>query len=770
MGRSGLAITVATMICAGAWAAPALAERPYPILFVTQTPQPADFGTVAATFGNHDGSVYSAPRGGDLWILYPDGALRNLTREAGYGAPGDGEPGEVSDGFQGANAIAVREPAVHWSGDKAVFSMLVGAPSARYQVGSWRWQLYEVTGLGPGDAPGVVTKVPNQPESYNNVSPVYLSDGRILFTSDRPRDGAPHLWPQRDEYESSPVVSGLWALDPDAGELLLFDHSPSGDFKPIVDSFGRIVFTRWDHLQRDQQADADRAAIAGGGSSVYGTFDYASEAPAAPALDLRHEVFPEPRNAGTPAPVAPENGVTVNQFFPWMLNQDGTGLETVNHVGRHELLSYFEPSRLDDPDLDDFLCGQNACGRTNENDVTNLFHLRESVAEAGLYLGVSAAEFGTHASGAVVSLTGGPTLLGDEMEAELVTHPSTESFVDSPGPCHSGLYRSPLPLSDGSLVVVHAGERSPGVPETRSDTNEGTGAAPVSRYAFRLRSTAATSGGCAGHLEADGYLTPGLIKTLWYWSPDQRVDFVSVPLWELDPVEVRPRSAPAATAEPPIPSPEATIFAEEGVDPAAFRADLAAKGLALVVSRDVTTRDVADRQQPFNLRVPGGTAETVGTGGTIYDVEYLQFLQGDLIRGLGYTTSIRAGRRILARPLHELLATNPPLDPGDPPGSVEVAADGSMAALVPAHRAMTWQLTDGAGAPVVRERYWLTFQPGEVRVCTSCHGLNREDQAGAAEPTNPPEALRALLQWWKGVLFVDGFDLDGLAPWSAAAP
>jgi hypothetical protein len=73
-----------------------------------------------------------------------------------------------------------------------------------------------------------------------------------------------------------------------------------------------------------------------------------------------------------------------------------------------------------------------------------------------------------------------------------------------------------------------------------------------------------------------------------------------------------------------------------------------------------------------------------------------------------------------------------------------------MAAFVPARRAMTWQLTDADGAGVVRERFWLTFQPGEIRVCTSCHGLNELDQAGDPMPENPPEALRTLLQWWQG--------------------
>ena len=59
-----------------------------PILFVTQVPVPADFTTVASTFGNQVSSVAEAPRGGDLWIRYPDGTLKNLTRAAGFGNDG----------------------------------------------------------------------------------------------------------------------------------------------------------------------------------------------------------------------------------------------------------------------------------------------------------------------------------------------------------------------------------------------------------------------------------------------------------------------------------------------------------------------------------------------------------------------------------------------------------------------------------------------------------------------------------------------------------
>ena len=81
---------------------------PHPILFVTQVPIPDDFTTVNAVFGNHRADMQSAGRGGDLWIRYPDGVLKNLTTAAGYGM----------EGLQGANAIAVRDPSIHWEGQK----------------------------------------------------------------------------------------------------------------------------------------------------------------------------------------------------------------------------------------------------------------------------------------------------------------------------------------------------------------------------------------------------------------------------------------------------------------------------------------------------------------------------------------------------------------------------------------------------------------------------------------------------------------------------
>ncbi len=692
---------------------------PYPILFVTQVPVPQDFTTIGAVFGNHRASLDAVARGGDLWIRYPDGTLKNLTAAAGVGAVG----------LQGPTSIAVREPSVHWSGTKALFSMVVGGSDRQYQYKDWRWQIYEITGLGIADTP-VITKVPHQPSVYNNVSPTYGTDDRILFTSDRPRSGESHLYPQLDEYEEAPSVTGIWSLDPSSGDLFLVQHSPSGSFSPQVDSFGRVVYIRWDHLQRDQQADADSRAASFHGT--YGTFNYADETAGAARLQSRDEVFPEPRSTRTDL-LSGTNvvGHTFNDFFPWMVEEDGTGEETLNHVGRHEFLGYFDASFDDDPNL---VYHHSQSPRLNPNVISGFIQIRESPSAPGTYYGIDAPEFSTHASGQIISTYAPPSQNPDAMTITYVTHRDTSSYTDTPSPNHSGLYRNPLPLSDGRIVAVHT-------PETRRDANTGTTANPGSRYDFRLTLLEDVGG---VHVPAHR-LTPGISKTLTYWSPDVLVSY-SGPLWELDPVEVRPRTRPAPRA-PGLPAAEQQVLAEQGVTLQRLQDYLRTNDLALIVSHDVTSRDHSDRQQPFNLRVAGGGVQTVGAPGKVYDVAFLQIIQADQLRGIGGTATPRAGRRVLGQVLHDPRARNPQLT-GAPAGSVAIAPDGSVAAFVPARRALSWQLTSPAGVPVVRERLWLTMQPGEVRVCGSCHGVNTKDQTGKGEPTNTPEALRRLLAYW----------------------
>ena len=187
-----LILVIIALLAAGSVSAQGRASIPNPIMFVTQVPMPFDSSTCTAAFCNHKPDVFSAVRGGDLYIIYPDGTQKNVTQTAGYG----------NSGQQGANSIAVRQPCVYWNGTKAVFSMVVGAPATQGAAQPFYWQLYEVTNIGESQTP-VITKVANQPANYNNVSPIYGTDGRIIFTSDRPRGGLAHLYPLLDEYRGA---------------------------------------------------------------------------------------------------------------------------------------------------------------------------------------------------------------------------------------------------------------------------------------------------------------------------------------------------------------------------------------------------------------------------------------------------------------------------------------------------------------------------------------------------------------------------------------
>jgi hypothetical protein len=718
-------------------AGPALAN---PLLFVTHVPTPYDVITTVTTFNNHTGDVHAAGRGGDLWLRYADGTLKNLTAAAGFG---------VASGLQSANGIAVRDPAVSWDGTKAIFSMVVGAPAQPIATPpAYFWQIYELTNLGQviqnQSSVPIIQKVPNQPAGYNNITPVYGTNGRIIFTSDRPRNGQASLYPLLDEYNMRPTNSGLWSFDPSNGDLFQLDSSPSGDMTPIIDSFGRVIFIRWDHLERDQQTDVDALAkIANPNAQCqWCTFNYADESAAAAKLATNVEYFPEARPPRTDL-LVPINaaGHHMNEFLPWQINQDGTTPETINHVGRHELLAHIPAAFTNDPNLQT-LNGA-PVGAFNQNRVITFLQIKEDPTSPGTYYGVNAKEL-THASGQLFKMNGAPGTDADHMAITYITDPS--SFPSNPVST-IGHFRDPLPMSDGTLVAAHTANGG------FESFNPGNPTGP-SAFDFRLY----TMGPDAAHLgfqTSSQLLTAGLpTKTLSYYDANTLISRSSIQLWELQPIEVGARTIPTAPGAPPLAAPEQAAFTQAGVTPAQLQAFLTQNNLALIVSRNVTTRDHSDVQQPFRLQIGTNGAISAPGSGTLYDISALQLLQADQLRGISGNGTANfppvPGRRVLAEPLHDPTTLQyQPANPSGPASSVALGNDGSMAAFVPARRAMTWQLTDSIGTPVVRERFWLTMQPGEIRVCASCHGINQTDQSGQGVPTNTPQALTALLQSWK---------------------
>ncbi|MBI3258453.1 MAG: hypothetical protein HYZ54_03075 [Ignavibacteriae bacterium] len=666
---------------------------PNPILFCTQVPVAPSFLNMMDAFGNHRSETDAAPRGGDLYILYPDGTLKNLTSAAGYGGVG----------LLTNNGIAVRQPCVHWNGQRALFSMVVGSPSGVFDGTKFFWQIYEVTNLGENESP-IITKIPNQPSTYNNISPIYGTDGRIIFTSDRPRNGQSHLYPQLDEYETAPTNTGLWSLDITTGDLKLIDHAPSGAFYPSIDSYGRVIFDRWDHLQRDQEADLDMDAFIAGQSLPYGMFNYSDEsANASYKYNDRAEIFPETRALSKDTIqnlITNVQPFTFNFFTAWQINEDGTEAETVNHVGRHDFMAYINSSYT--------------------------------------------AEFNSDRSGQVRKFTAAPTLDTRQMVFSPVTHDETYGFINDDAVAtaeHTGHYRSPLPMTDGQLIVVHTAD-------SRIEKNDSTASNPKVRYDFRMK----TMKPYLGLHAADKLVTTGISKNVQYWSPNQGVlvKYNGV-LWELDPVEVVARQMPPTKAAQ-LPSIEKTVFTEENVDETEFKNYLKSNNLGVIISRDVTHRNTDDKQQPFFLNVAGTNHHSPNPIGKLYDISYLQLLQADQIRGRGMrtpTSSPMSGRRVLAQNMKGVKVPKP-FSPASTPGAALIANDGSAASYVPASRGITWHLTDVAGKSIVKERYWVTFQKGEVRVCASCHGSN-ENAALPTQmtPQNKPEAFRTLIKHWR---------------------
>ncbi len=718
-----------------------------PLLFALIGPPVLSNGSYAhqlETFGNHLATMQAAPRGGDLALMDIYGNVRLLTEEAGFGLPS----GEI----QTEEGIAVRQPAVHWDGTRALFSMLIGGPTKPYDQShrNNRWQIYEITNLDAviqGDTADIV-KVPFQP-NYNNISPIYGTDDQIIYTSDAPLFGMDHTYPQLDEYESTPINSGIWKLNPSTGDVVHLTHSPSGDFDLFLASDGRVISTRWEHLKRDQQADAHRAGLV-----AYEPIQFESEMDGAAVIDgpamidgkpyadeegIPYEVYPEARAENDPTRDPNEPLHDFNEFLVWEITENGERHQTMNHVGRHEFGGVFQhPSKLDDPNLVYNLGDLSANDyRLTVGSDAGIFQIKEDPrpGKEGTFYGTWAREFSRFASGRIFEFALPIGKNPQDMEIVDWTNP----IIDSGEENDKGHFRNPMMSTNGTMIVSHTDQ---------------TGLYNLeNKYHFQIKkmipyeeSESGTEHYAGKPITGDGFSK----EIVWYG------DFVeplrdTVDLHEVDIVEIVPRSRPAARPKYEIADIEKEVIEEEGVDAEELRDWMIERNLAMIVIRNATERDAGESQQPFNLQVPGGTS-TIPKDGTVYNISHLQIFGAELLRAYGLKHEI--GRRVLAHPLrntehHPEMDDYNMLDEEAGDALIPIREDGSIAAFVPATRALTWQTVSPKGEGIVRERQWVTFAPGEIRTCEGCHGINNTSQAGNLAPNNKPLALRDLLQHWK---------------------
>ena len=150
------------------------------------------------------GGLESAPRGGDLWIRYPDGTRKNLTprRASARRVPGR----HRHRGARAVRALERHEGALLDGGRRADAAVPVSGDVL----------LADLRGHGPRrgrDARHHARCRTSPPASTTS----RRSTARTTASSSPPTGrGAAraHLYPQRDEYEEAPTVTGLWSLDP----------------------------------------------------------------------------------------------------------------------------------------------------------------------------------------------------------------------------------------------------------------------------------------------------------------------------------------------------------------------------------------------------------------------------------------------------------------------------------------------------------------------------------------------------------------------------
>lgn len=125
-------------------------------------------------------------------------------------------------------AGGVRDPQVHYSGEKILFSYRRG--------GCPYYHLYEIDVDG-----NELTQLTDGP--YDDIEPTYVPDGGIVFCSSRCRRFV--------GCNPSPVAT-LYRCEGDGSAIREISPSPFTDNTPAMLPDGRVLYTRWEYVDRNQ--------------------------------------------------------------------------------------------------------------------------------------------------------------------------------------------------------------------------------------------------------------------------------------------------------------------------------------------------------------------------------------------------------------------------------------------------------------------------------------------------------------------------------------
>lgn len=163
--------------------------------------------------------------GTDLMLLSPvspTGKLTNLTAQWTRAAENPADWG------------AAQDPEASFDGQRILFSMRVARTSTNRNE---HWGLYEIN----ADGTGLVRLT--LPDTGDDFDPAYIDSTHIVFASTRKQIV--------DEYErrvAPQLFTGVKGADGRLDSIRQITFNQSHDQNPFVQSSGKIIFTRWDHL------------------------------------------------------------------------------------------------------------------------------------------------------------------------------------------------------------------------------------------------------------------------------------------------------------------------------------------------------------------------------------------------------------------------------------------------------------------------------------------------------------------------------------------
>ena len=155
----------------------------------------------------------------------------------------------------------VKDVDVSTDGTKVAFAMRGPLTPNMDPAKAPSWRVYEYTIATNTLAPMIDPSADTAPDTVNDVSPHYLPDGSIVWSTTRQRnsqailinEGKPEFIAD-DEARTEPIFD-LEVISPDRTTTDQIEFNQSHDRDSTVLANGRILFTRWNHTPGNDQMD-----------------------------------------------------------------------------------------------------------------------------------------------------------------------------------------------------------------------------------------------------------------------------------------------------------------------------------------------------------------------------------------------------------------------------------------------------------------------------------------------------------------------------------